>query len=243
MTFLKTQLILLVISAAMVMGQTAPAADTIEELPKVTGRKAWFMCTSIPDKVPNPTSVLVDGQIHKVTLSVRHMSNPFPIRGDGTVRLVNPVADPDQPGKMTYDILAQAVVPKTVQEALIIMAPADAKSAHAFQCKVLDLKDFRGGDYLYLNLSPRKIVVTLGEEKKPLEPGSLEIQTNREIGKATNTPLSFHYYSEKHKTWRLITATTVVVQPTRREICVFSWDSKYNRIHFKGATFPVEPPQ
>ena len=200
------------------------------------------MCTAIPDKVPNPASVLIDGEVHKVTLSVRHMSDPFPIRGDGTVRLINPIVDAERPGKMTFETLALAQVPKTVQQALIIMAPAGPKSPHAFQCKVLDLKDFQGGDYMYLNLSPRKMVVTLGEEKKALEPGSLEIQTNREVKKATNTPLSFHYYSESAKKWRLITATTVVVQPTRREICVFTWDHKHSRIHFKGATFPIEPP-
>ena len=242
MTFLKANLILLVLTAAMAMGQPGTAAEVIPERPKIQGRKAWIMCTSIPEKVPNPVSVLVDGEVHKITLSIRHMSDPFPIRGDGAVRLIKTVPDPKQEGKMTFDVLAQAVVPKTTQEALIIMAPAPSDSKHAFQCKVLDLKEFQGGDYMYLNLSPRKIVITLGEEKQPLEPGSLEIQTNREIRKATNTPLSFHYFSENENKWKLITATTVVVQPTRREICVFSWDSERERIQFKGATFPVEPP-
>jgi len=51
-----------------------------------------------------------------------------------------------------------------------------------------------------------------------------------------------HYYLAAEKKWKMITSTTVVVQPTRREICVFSWDAKRKRIDYQGATFPIEVP-
>jgi hypothetical protein len=31
------------------------------------------------------------------------------------------------------------------------------------------------------------------------------------------------------------------MQPTRREICIFSWDPQYNRVDYHGITFAVAP--
>lgn len=219
--------------------EAQPAGEVAE---KVTGRKAWFMCTDIPNDLPNPVSVLVQEKIHEVTLSIRHMSDVFPVRGDGTVRIVREVPNPAKPDTLMYEALAQAKVPDNVEKALIILVPSQKKAGSGliFSSKVLDLQSFRGGDYLYLNLSPRKIGITLGANRHVLQPGELKIQDNREIQSATNQVLSLRYQAPGNDTWKLIVATTVVVQPTRREICVFHWDEKSQRIDYRGATFPVE---
>ena len=210
--------------------------------PKISGRKAWILCTAIPYGVPNPASVMVGEEIHQITLSIRHMSDPFPVRGDGIVRMVKQVPNPDQPDVPAYETIAQATVPKNVEKALIILAPKPSNDGTklVYISKVLDLKDFKGGDYLYLNLSPRSVGVTLGEVRHVLKPGELKIQGNREITAATNKMFSMHYHSPEEDKWKMIVATTVVVQPTRREICIFHWDAKQSRIDYRGATFPVE---
>ncbi|MBT8045146.1 MAG: hypothetical protein KJO79_09370 [Verrucomicrobiae bacterium] len=203
------------------------------------------MCTSIPDGVDNPAKILVEDKLHELTLSIRHMSEPFPIRGEGRVRIVKPLPfDPGKPDEPLYLTLAETLVPKGLTKALIILNPDPNpnKGSPVFKCRVLDLAEFEGGDYLYLNLSPTNILVVLGKERIPLRPGALRIQRNRGLAGPQNTPLSFFRYEMKEKQWKLIVATTVVVQPTRREICVFKWDPKYKRVDFQGATFPVDPP-
>lgn len=37
----------------------------------------------------------------------------------------------------------------------------------------------------------------------------------------------------------LLRASPVVLLPTRREICIFSWDPRFGRIDYHGLTFPV----
>lgn len=209
---------------------------------KITGRKAWFMCTAIPDDLQNPVSVLVEDKIHKITLSIRNMSDPFPVRGEGMVRMVKEIPNPEKSDSPIYQTLVQAKIPDHIQNALIILVPAPKNSSQnlVFGTKVLDLNDFKGGDYLYMNLSPVEVGITLGDNRSVLKPGELKIQTNQEIKAATNKVLSLHYHPAGEERWKLIVATTVVVQPTRREICVFHWDEKSNRMDYRGATFPVE---
>lgn len=212
---------------------------------KITGRKAWFLCTAIPDDLQNPVSVMVDENIHQVTLSIRHMSDPFPVSGEGLVKIVKEIPNPDKTDKThptIYQTLAQSQVPDQIQNALIILVPMPKNNSQkqVFGSKVIDLNHFKGGDYLYLNLSPVQVGITLGENRSVLKPGEMKIQENRDIANATNKMISLHYQSIKDEKWKLIVASTVVVQPSRREICIFHWDEKADRIDYRGATFPVE---
>lgn len=213
-----------------------------EIMKKITGRKAWFLCTAIPENVQNPVSVMVEDKIHEVTLSIRNMSDPFPVRGEGIVKIVKEVPNPEKPNSFIFEVLAEAKVPDHIDKALIILVPAIQKEGRKllFMSKVLDLKDFKGGDYLYLNLSPKNIGITLGEERSVLKPGELKIQNNREVTAAVNKVFSIHYQSPEEDKWKMIVATTIVVQPTRREICILHWDEKAGRVDYRGATFPVE---
>lgn len=209
---------------------------------KIKGRKAWFLCTSIPESVKNPVLVMTGGKIHEITLSIRNMSDPFPVSGDGVVQIVKEVDNPQKPGAVIYDALSESKIPDHIQQALIILVPSSQKEGFKpiFNSKVLDLNGFNGGDYLYLNLTPRMVGIVLGDSRSVLKPWDLMVQTNREIKSATNKVLSLHYQSPDDGKWKLIVATTVVVQPTRREICVFHWDEKTERIDYRGATFPLE---
>ncbi len=223
----------------------AKEAAQAEPAKKIIGRKAWFLCTAIPEDLQNPVSVMVEENIHQVTLSIRNMSDPFPVRGEGLVKIVKEIPNPDKTDKTNpniYQTLVQSQVPDHIQNALIILVPLPKNNSQkqVFGSKVIDLNNFKGGDYLYLNLSPVQVGITLGENRSVLKPGEMKIQENRDIASATNKMISLHYQSIKDDKWKLIVASTVVVQPTRREICIFHWDEKGDRIDYRGATFPVE---
>jgi hypothetical protein len=222
--------------------QEAKEEAQIESAKKITGRKAWFLCTAIPEDLQNPVSVMVEEKIYQVTLSIRNMSDPFPVRGEGLVKIVKEIPNPDKPDSVIYEALSDSKIPENIENALTILVPLPQKEGRKliFGSKVLDLNNFKGGDYLYLNLSPKRVGIALGEERSILKPGELKIQTNQEIKAATNKVLSLNYHSPEEDKWKLIVATTVVVQPTRREICIFHWDQKAGRIDYRGATFPVE---
>lgn len=222
--------------------QEAKEEAQSEPIKKITGRKAWFLCTAIPNDLHNPVSVMVEEKIHQVTLSIRNMSDPFPVRGEGIVKIVKEVPNPEKADSTIYQALSQSKVPDHIQNALIILVPMPKNNGQklVFGSKVLDLNDFKGGDYLYLNLSPVEVGITLGENRTVLKPGEMKVQENREIANATNKMISMHYHSAKDDKWKMIVASTVVVQPTRREICIFHWDDKADRIDYRGATFPVE---
>ncbi len=242
---LRVGLAALLICVPLTMSIHAQDTDEVDQekpAEKIKGRKAWFLCTEIPDDIDNPVSVMAGEKIQQVTLSIRHVSDPFAVRGEGIVRLVKEIPNPENPDVTAYQTLVESKVPKDIENALIILVPApDQKNGKAaFLSKVLDLNSFKGGDYLYLNLSPRKVGILLGDSRSVLEPGAMKIQENRQIKAATNLVMSLHYESQEKDEWKMIVATTVVVQPTRREICIFHWDAKQSRMDFRGATFPVE---
>lgn len=217
-----------------------PAQEADEEKREARGRLAWFVATSIPDKLENPVQVLTGKDLTPVTLSKRMASGPVKIPQDGVIRLVRPVPDPDDPGKTTYLTLAQARVADTTAKALIILIPVSKPSSSlVYLAQVKDLSSFTGGDYLYMNLTKVNIAVQLGDRKIALKPGDAKVYDAPRLDKSVNTPVSYHFYHPGRKEWKLLSASTVVLRPTRREICVFSWDPRYERVDYHGITFPV----
>ena len=79
----------------------------------------------------------------------------------------------------------------------------------------------------------------MGETKLGLEPGKSRIYEAPRLDKVENTPIAYHYFDPNDDDWVLLSASTVVLRPTRREICVFSWDPRYRRIDYHGITVPV----
>lgn len=109
-----------------------------------------------------------------------------------------------------------------------------------FGAKVQSLAGFKGGDWLYLNLTNADIGIELGASRMIVKPGAVSIQGAPNLAEAVNMPISYNYRAPGDDEWKLITSSTVVVMPTRREICVFSADPKFGRISYHGVTFPVE---
>lgn len=207
---------------------------------RATGKLAWFVATAIPQDLENPVSVLIGKDLTEVTLSKRSVSEPVKIPVDGIIKIVRQVPNPADPAKPAYLTLAQARIPEGMNKALIILIPAKkSESGLLYHCKVQTLAKFKGGDYLYLNLSPMNIAVQMGDTKIALKPGSTTIHEASSLTKSTNTPVSYHYFNAKQEKWRLLSASTIVMRPTRREICIFSWDPRFERVDYHGVTFPV----
>lgn len=206
---------------------------------EVRGRSAWFVYTSMPEGLENPVSIMTGDDIVEVTLSKRSASNPVKIPADGILKLVRKVEDPKEPGKIAYLTLAQALVPDDVNKALIIFVPA-AKNASGllFQPRVRDLEKFKNGNSMYLNMTNLKVGIELGDTEILVNPGEDKIQKFDQVTQPTNVAIRYSYYHPEKKEWKILSASTIVIYPTRREICIFSWDPRYERMDYHGITLP-----
>ncbi len=208
--------------------------------PETNGRVAWFVYTSMPEGIDNPVTILSGTEITEVTLSKRSPSMPIKIPADGILKLVRKVENPDDPEKPNYQTLAQALVPKEVNKALIILIPtAKNPNGIVFQSRVKDLSLFNGGNSMYLNMTNLKVGVELGATKMVIEPGQDKIHSDPNLSEPTNMAVRYSYYHPEKKEWKILSASTIVIYPTRREICIFSWDERYERVDYHGITFPV----
>ena len=52
-------------------------------------------------------------------------------------------------------------------------------------------------------------------------------------------PVMYEFYHPEQKKWRMLTASTIVVRPTRREINVFNDGSRIGNIKKHKILFPV----
>lgn len=220
--------------------QTEPAAEKRE----VAGRTAWFACLSKPEGLENPVKVLAGEKLTELELPEFMASEAVKIPTDGIVRIVRVVPDPADPKKTKYLILAEAKIPESVREALVILDPLPKPEGdRLFRAKVQDLAKFKGGDRLYINLSETNIRVRLGKTTVSVAPGQASIYESPKLAEPENMPIMYEFYHPVRKEWKILTASTIVVRPTRREIFVFNNGSRLGNIKKHGILFPVPEPQ
>ncbi|QTN32619.1 hypothetical protein HZ994_09830 [Akkermansiaceae bacterium] len=214
--------------------------DEGEPAKKTRGRQAWFVYTSMPEGLENPVSVMSGKDISEILLSKLSASEPVKIPADGILRIVRRIENPKDPEKPAYLTLAQASVPETVSAAMIILMPA-AKNADGllFQTKVQDLAAMKGGDTMFLNMTKLQIGIELGREKFLVTPGQAKIHNPLGAKKTVSLPIRLSFFHPERKEWDMITASTVALYSTRRELCIFNWDSRFNRVDFESITFPM----
>lgn len=214
--------------------------DGSAEARQAKGRVARFVYTSLPEGLENPVSVMAGKDISQVLLSKLSPSDPVKIPADGILRIVRKVENPQDPKNPEYLTLAQATVPEAVTDAMIILMPV-AKNAKGllFHTKVQDLNAIKGGECMFLNMTKLKIGIELGKTKILVEPG--EVKTHNPMGGAgsVSVPIRLSYYHPERQEWAMITASTVAIYSTRRELCIFNWDTQFNRVDFESISFPV----
>lgn len=222
-----------------------PAQDPAAGDPprQARGRVAHMVYTSMPEGVENPVKVMTGTDVVSLELSKRMASEPVKIPADGILRIVRPVAGPADPAKPAFLTLAQAVVPEGIDKALIILIPIPKKpgSDLVFRTEIQDLAAFKGGDFLCLNLTNLNVQVEMGKEKLILKPGEKQIFDAPALAQPANVPTRYSFFQPVEKKWKMLSASTIVLQSTRREICIFSWDASLERVDYHGITFPVTP--
>jgi hypothetical protein len=220
--------------------QAEPSIDNEDES-KLAGRLAWFAYSHLPETVQNPVKIISGKDLLLVTLSKRRVSEPVKIPQDGVLRLVREEPDPDKPGKMLLITIAEALIPQEVKEALVILIPLSKPDGNRlFRTKIQTLEEFRGGDWLFMNLTNAEIGIRLGGVNTLVKPNGIGIRSNRDLSGPVNMDFNYNYKLAGETEWRLLTASTTVVMPSRREICIFSVNPHNSRISYNGLTFPVE---
>ena len=218
-------------------GQSDSGSDTKRE----AGRTAWFACLSMPDGLKNPVKVLAGGKLSELELPEFMASDPVKVPDDGMLRIVREVPDPQNQGKTKYLVLAEAKIPDKVREALIILTPlAKPEGDLIFQAQVQDLAAFKGGDRLFINLSDTNIGIELGDTQIAIPARQAKIYAAPNLTKPTNMPIMYRFYHPEEKVWKMFSASTVVLRPTRREICIFESGSRLGNIKNHKILFPVQ---
>jgi hypothetical protein len=208
-------------------------------------RLVWFVQTSIPKEIENPVKILTGTEIQMLTLFESVASQAVSVPEDGILRLVKEVPDPNPnaKGKINYITLAKAVVPKEVSRALVIMTPVKepSKDGAVFLTKVQPLELFKGGDFMYINLSNSRIAIEIGTSKKMINSGGLEILSVAATKTAESVPYSYSYFENEKQRWMPLNASMTIASTMQREVFIFSPSLETGRIRCKGITFPVDP--
>jgi hypothetical protein len=218
-------------------GAQEEEAATTEE---VKGRKAWFVHTSMPEGMENPVPLMTGNDISELMLSKRSPSAPVKIPGDGILKLVRKVDPPPVDGKPAYLTVAQVMVPEGVKQALVILSPAEKNpQGLLWETKVMDLALFKGGSWLFLNTTPLKVGVDMGGNKMEIASGESMVYGDGLKTEPVNMTIRYFFHHPKKSEWKIISASTVAIYPNRREICIFSWDKRFQRIDYHGITLSV----
>jgi len=137
-------------------------------------------------------------------------------------------------------VLARAMIAEGVREALVILNPLPKPEGDLlFQSKVLDLAGFKGGDRLYINLSDSNIRVRLGDTVVGVAPGQSRLYESPNLAAPANIPIMYEFLHPERREWKILSASTVVLRPSRREIFVFNTGSRIGRVNKHGIIFPV----
>jgi hypothetical protein len=212
-----------------------------QENSEAKSRNARFVCSKLPEKLENPVMVQAGKEIFSLMLSSVNASQAVKIPADGIIRIVREIPSPQDPKKPEYLTLAQAVVPKDAQQALIVLIPmAEPKGGLVFHSKVSDITKIKGGNTMYINLTNLKLGILL--DKEAIAVGAGETIVHNPLGSRpkASLPVAFRFFDPEKKKWELITESTMAFYSTRREICFFTWNEQFKRIDFSGVTFPTE---
>jgi hypothetical protein len=238
-TIIRLFLILGITFSSLILAQESNNPSKTDE--KKAGRRAWLVATSLPKDIQSPVTVLAGGKISTVTLSKRAVGISISVPKDGLVQVVKPIILED--GKTTYEVQASALVPEEVKESLIILVPDPKMNPPIlFRSSVVDLDKFRGGNALFVNITKLEIGISLGSKNVTLKSGQIEIIDTGKFDGAKNVTVSYHYRSPNEKKWNLISASTVSLKSSLREILIFSYNPELKRADYHGITFYVEKP-
>lgn len=205
---------------------------------KAAGRRTWIVATSLPEGVESPVTVLAGGKLSEVRLSKRSVGTAIEVPKDGLVQVVKPVVSAE--GETTYESIASMTIPDGVKDSLGILAPVPGLTPPLlFRSKIIDLDKFRGGNALFVNLTQFEIGVVLGSKKQTVKAGQTGIIDVGGFDGAKSVAVSYHYKSPNEEEWNLISASTVPLRSTLREILIFSYNTELGQIGYHGMSFPV----
>jgi hypothetical protein len=206
------------------------------------GKVARFVYTSLPEGVTNPISIMHGEELVKVHLSLRSPSETVKIPADGIIRIVSEQPNPEDPTKPKMVSIGLAKVPETISNFLVILIPSsDKKNGMLLQTKVVDFANYKGGNNLFLNMSRMKIAVDFAKTSIEIDPSEHKIYDAPATLNPESVQMRFRFLDPETKKWQVITGSTIVMYPTRREMCIFGWDAEFNRINYRGITIPVDP--
>lgn len=228
---------MLVISLAAVSAEEGPS---VPETRVPTFRKAKFVCTAQVQELKNPVRVATTQESTVISVSKRVLSEPVKLPEDGQLRLLALGKNPENPDDQNDRVLVQTVVPLGVKEPLIILSPivgkTDAPPVSELKATVQDLSPLAPGDWIFINVSTKSVGIVLDEEKSSIKPGDSHIHKTRFSPSGSAKQAEYQIFSIDEEKWALLASSTVMLNPSRMEMCIFSDDPNSARVTYHGIT-------
>jgi len=211
-----------------------PLLDAQEEGRAVRLRTLCF------EMVPGaPREVVVSGDPTlesrgDVALSRRLSSEQIGLSITGTAVRLGLVGTSDD-GKPVLNAMAQASLPSTGSQFLLLLVPSGEKEGEVYRCLVLpdEAKAFPAGAFRFVNLSPSRLRFALGSQPIQVAPGEIKIMDKvagaREDGR-------FPYIAQHHEggVWNRLSTGYWTSHETTRSLQVVYLDPRTNRLTLRG---------
>lgn len=202
-------------------------------------RQTWIIATSLPEGIESPVGILAGGKLSELTLSKRSVGAAIKVPQDGIIPVVKPTTAAAG-GESSYETLVSIKIPEGMKESLVVLVPdASLEPPLKFKAHVVDLKKFRDGQALFVNLTKFEISVVLGDRQTTILSGQLEPLDIGGPEGDEKVPISYSYRSPEEKEWSLISASTISPRPSLREILIFSYNAELEQIGYHGMSFHV----
>lgn len=215
-----------------------------QEEQEVKGRSLRVACVTVAPESPESLWMAFKKKstvnLVEIPLSTRSPGQPVKLSPGNTRVILG-----QKTGNEETPIEAQAIVnvPAEVRRGIALLIPNGKKQGLRYHAHVIDEADYKYGDVYLLNLTTNPFQVRIAGRKINLTKGKSYIYKPSNREKAVNAPVQIYCkFSNTGTTiekWRLVTASTWRLRPTRKEFCVFYWNTQMGRPAIKALTaFP-----
>ncbi len=219
---LNIKRIIIGVSLIFIVTTFKAVGQTRERLNKTT-HTVWFACiTELKGGLSSPISIVSDKRKFQVELPNFQVSESVKLKS-GNFRITRSLPKTFELEEIKRLTLCKVKIPANMSRALVLLQPiVDSKGRSSYTAKVQRMSNFKGGDRLYVNLSDYEMKVSIGAKTVRVAPSRSAMYGAPDLhNESKSVPIMHELFHPKKKKWIKAFASTTVLRPKRRRICVF----------------------